>query len=86
MAGQMTEARRKYLSDIGKARFAALPKNGACRKCKTPIVDRFTFCKECWTNLSDDQRSAINAHFVLGAYPSQQKNPAYWAAIEEACK
>lgn len=82
MAGRMSESRRQRMSELAKARFAALPKDGTCRKCATAIVGRYTFCRDCWTSLTDDQRASINAFFVPGAYPANQTDPRYWAAIE----
>ena len=84
MAGRMTDARRQRMSEIGKARFAALPLDGTCRKCGAAIVGRYTFCKACWAGLDDASRSAINALYVPGSSPSQQKDPAYWSAIDAA--
>lgn len=86
MAGRMTEARRKHLSDLALARIAALPRNESCRKCGTPITSKFIFCRDCWFGLSDDHRAALHAAFVPGTDLRQQPDPAYWAAVEEACR
>jgi hypothetical protein len=84
MARQMTAERKAYLSALGKARFAALPRDGSCRKCETPIVKDYVFCRDCWLGLSDESRAAINAAFVPGIHPADQTGADYWAAVEAA--
>jgi hypothetical protein len=82
----MTDSRRAKMSDIMKAKFAALPKDATCRKCGEPIVSRFIFCRDCWLGMTDDQRLAINSAFVAGTKLREQPDPAYWAAVDGACK
>ena len=86
MARRLSDAWRKKISATAKARFAALPKDETCRKCATPVISRFILCRDCWLGFTDEQRAAINAAFVPGVPLRDQPDPAYWQAIEEACR
>jgi len=82
----MSEARKAYLSAIGKARWAAMPRDGVCRRCGIAIVLPYTFCRDCWQNIPGEKRDVILSAMVSGVTIANQPDPAYWAAIEDACK
>jgi hypothetical protein len=86
MTKRLSNAWRRQISATMKARFAALPKDESCRKCGEPIVRQYILCRDCWASFSDEQRAAINAAFVPGVTLRNQTDPAYWSAIDEACK
>ena len=82
----MSPEKRAYLSALGKARWAARPKDAACAKCGEPIVSDFTFCKPCWQALPDMTREAILAACEPGVRWGWQTGEAYRSAVEEACR
>lgn len=81
-----TPERRAAASAARLAQIAAMPLDATCRKCGTQINSRYVFCRGCWKAVPAEDRAAINARFVAGYDLRDQPDPAYWSAIEEACR